>query len=108
MQYGVSGFLAPEGTLYECKYGGHRKLAADLVLQYDIRFFDGDSNKMPDFIKFGCSNDAEKEGNGACHVFMWSEPTSEQISWMLENLERMTDVQRRSVLSHLDAFGIDV
>lgn len=108
MQYGLSGFLAPDGTFHECKYGEHRELAAELVQKYQIRFFDGDSNKVPEFIKFGCANGVGKEGNGACHAFMWSEPTGEQISWLLENLERMTGVQQRSILSHLDAFEIDV
>lgn len=109
MKYGLSGFLAPDGTFHECKFGEHRELAAELVQQYHIRFFGGDSNKVPEFIKFGCTEGVGKEGHpGSCHAFIWDEPTPQQLTWLLENLKRMTDVQQRQVSSSLDAFGIDV
>ncbi|ADO59778.1 hypothetical protein [Paenibacillus polymyxa] len=84
-------------------------MADELVHKYHVRFFGGDSNKVPEFIKFGCVEGVRKEGHpGSCHAFIWEEPTPQQLTWLLENLERMTDVQQRQVLSNLDAFGIDV
>ncbi|WP_244944320.1 hypothetical protein [Paenibacillus polymyxa] len=109
MQYGVSGFLAPDGNFYECKYGEHRVLAVELVEKFNINTFDGDSNKVPDFIKFGFVPGVGKEGDpGSCHAFIWQEPTPQQLIWLHANLEHMTGVQQRSVLSWLDAYGIDV
>lgn len=106
-KYGVSGFLAPDGKFYACGYGKHRELAAELVVQYKV-FFDGDSNKVPNFIKFGCSSWAGPEGDSACHCFMWDEPTSEQVEWLTANLDKLTGNQRRRILADLDLYDIEI
>lgn len=107
-KYGLSGFLAPDGIFYECGYKEHQNLAVELVQSYKVNFFDGNENKVPEFIKFGCDHDVGKEGNGGCHVFMWESPTPKQLRWLLDNLERMTGVQQRSILSNLDSFDINL
>lgn len=105
---GLSGFLAPDGVFHECAYMEHKDLAVKLVKQYEVNFFDGDSNHVPCFIKFGCFPWVGKEGNSGCHAFGFDEPTEPQIVWLLANLDKMTDIQRRSVLRDLDSWDIDV
>lgn len=105
---GLSGFLAPDGVFHECVYMEHKELAVKLVKQYEVKFFDGDSNHVPCFIKFGCYPWAEKEGNSGCHAFGFDEPTEPQVAWLLANLDRMTDVQRSSVLRNLESWDVDL
>lgn len=105
---GLSGFLAPDGVFHECEYQEHRHLAAELVKKYNVQFFDGDSNKVPNFIKFGCSPWVDKKGDSGCHAFGHDEPTPEQSAWLLSNVDRMTDIQRRQILRDLAFWEIDV
>lgn len=106
-EYGVSGFLAPDGKFYDCPYGKHRELAAELVAKYNIAF-DGDSNKVANFIKFGCSSFTGPEGDSACHCFVWDEPTPNQVGWLTENLDKLTDRQRRLILADLELYDIEI
>lgn len=104
---GLSGFLTPDGTFHPCAYQEHRELAVKLVEQYQIDFTDGDSNHIPNFIKFGCLPWVDKSGNSGCHVFSQSKPTEKQETWLLQHLERMTEVQQRIVLGALEKTGIE-
>ncbi|OMF30929.1 hypothetical protein [Paenibacillus sp. FSL H8-0259] len=105
---GLSGFLAPDGIFHSCGYQEHRHLAVELVKQYDVQFFDGDSNKVPNFIKFGCFPWVDKKGDSGCHAFGHDEPTPEQAAWLLANVDRMTDIQRRQILRDLVFWEIDI
>lgn len=108
VQYeGLSGFLAPDGVFYECAYMKHNDLALTLVKQYGVNLFAGDSNNVPNFIKFGCVPWVDKQGNSGCHAYGHDEPTEQQVTWLLTNLDRMTEVQRRWILRDLDSREID-
>lgn len=108
MKYGLSGFLAPDGEFYACGYMEHSALAVELVEKYDVRFYGGNSNEVPDFIKFGCSPWVGPEGDSNCHCFIWNEPTPEQLDWIIQHMGDMTGKQRIRVLRDLDYFDIEV
>ncbi|WJM05848.1 hypothetical protein [Paenibacillus sp. PK1-4R] len=105
---GLSGFLAPDGVFHECAYQEHKDLAVRLVEQYKVELFEGDTNKVPNFIKFGCLPWVDKQGNSGCHVLGQNKPTNEQVTWLLTKLDRMTDVQQRLILGELHHWDIDV
>lgn len=105
-EYGLSGFLAPDGTFHSCDYMKHQELAEKLVKEYGIEF--QDSNKVDGFLKFGCAPWVKKEGNGMCHVFGNSMLTKQQIDWIEKTNHRMTDVQRRQVLQLLHVYGEEI
>lgn len=107
IKYGLSGFLAPDGQFFECEYHEHQRLATELVLQYKIQF-NGSSNEIPAFIKFGCHPWVGKEGDGGCHCFIWEEPTEDQLKFLKEKFQRMTKQQQLSVLRDLDSFNLDI
>lgn len=109
--YALSGYLAPDGTYYECEYQEHGTLAVELVEKYGLKIRRPDTNRFADFIKFGCYPWVDnKQGNDGCHVFMIhdmaSPPTEEQVEWLVANWSRMTKNQERSVLQGLDYFDM--
>lgn len=107
VKYGLSGFLAPDGQFFECEYQEHQRLASNLVVKYNIQF-NGSSNEIPAFIKFGCHPWVSKEGDGGCHCFIWEEPNEKQMTFIRDNFERMTKQQQLSILRDLDSFSIDI
>ncbi|MFX3643338.1 MAG: hypothetical protein ACE3L7_32600 [Candidatus Pristimantibacillus sp.] len=107
INFGLSGFLAPDGQFFECMYQEHQRLASKLVVEYKIQFH-GSSNEIPSFIKFGCHPWVGKEGDGGCHCFIWEEPTDEQLNFIRSNFQRMTKQQQLSVLRDLNSFNLDV
>ncbi|WP_422661613.1 hypothetical protein ACK8P5_26180 (plasmid) [Paenibacillus sp. EC2-1] len=103
-EYGLSGFLAPDGVFYPCSYLEHSALAKKLIKEYDVNLYDGDYNKL--FIKFGCDPWTGPMGTGMCHVFMFEEPTPDQLEWLNNSIDRATDKQRRIIEEHLDSYEL--
>lgn len=101
LEYGLSGYLAPDGKWFSCGYQEHGNLAKELMELYHLET--GDSNNIAmqgDFIKFGTVPWTKKGGTDSCHVFMntTQEPTQAQIEWLEENLIKATDEQKGRVL----------
>lgn len=106
-EYGLSGYLAPDGEWFPCDYQEHCDKAVELVEKYELN--DSDYNNIAvkgEFIKFGTAPWTNKEGCGECHVFLDSfrMPTDSQIKWLKQNLNRATDKQKNEVLLVFSAF----
>ncbi len=98
MNYGLSGYLAPDGIFYECDYGKHGELAKKLIEKYQINYT-MDYNEMAtkgEFLKFGTYPWTGKEGCNGCHVFksLFHPLTNKQAMWIMENMHKLTDKQR--------------
>lgn len=106
-EFGLSGYLAPDGEWYPCGYQEHRDKAVELVEAYKLKETDYNTIAMGgEFIKFGTAPWAGKEGNNMCHVFMdrLRKPTQPQIDWLRENLNGATDIQKKEVLFNFSTF----
>ena len=102
LEYGLSGYLAPDGKWFSCGYQEHGNLAKELMELYNLDTSDSNNIAMKgDFIKFGTVPWAKKDGTDMCHVFMntTQEPTKEQVVWLDKNLINATDEQAYRVLS---------
>lgn len=99
-EYGLSGYLSPDGTWYPCGYHEHGEKAREITEIYKLDLSDSNLIAMGgDFVKFGTAPWTNKEGCNMCHVFMNidQELTDVQISWLEQNLVYATDIQRDSV-----------
>lgn len=106
-EYGLSGYLAPDGEWFPCGYQEHCEKALELVKKYDLN--DSDYNNIAvegEFIKFGTAPWTNKEGCGECHVFLdrFRMPTDSQIKWLKQNLNRATEKQKNELLLTFSAF----
>ncbi|AMM44994.1 hypothetical protein SP15_194 [Bacillus phage SP-15] len=112
LDYGLSGYLAPDGQFYECRHQEHDTVAQKLVEKYKLDVRNINSNRLGDFIKFGISPWINnKIGDHGCHVFLNLDekysPTKEQVQWLENNWHRMTDKQAVELLRNLRHFGLD-
>jgi hypothetical protein len=106
-EYGLSGYLAPDGEWFPCEYKEHSEKALELVEKYKLEETDYNNIAMKgEFIKFGTVPWTEKEGNSMCHVFInrFKKPTLQQIEWLNKNLNKATDKQKNEVLRTFSSF----
>ena len=110
--YGLTGYLAPDGTFYFCEYQEHQEKAKQLVEKYGLAKEAADSNEIAqyDFLKFGCApwlND--KTGDHMCHVFISfsKEPSPQQLAWLDSHWRDMTYQQSLQLMRGLKRFKLE-
>jgi hypothetical protein len=111
--YGLSGYLAPDGIFYECKFKEHQELAMKLKRKYKLSFLPEEYNDLAmrgEFIKFGTYPGTPKKGCSGCHVFksFSHSLTKEQVFWLRNNLDRLTDMQHQELINFLDENEIEM